>query len=543
MMRRLRLAMLLVLVAACGERTGSGSGERTGGIAVYCAGGVPGALNPFVTPDVAAADLRLLLFTPLVLFDSAGGPRPHLAAAWQWSDDRTTLTFTLRNDLQWHDGQPVRAEDAAWTLRIASDTLFAYGDRDEFASLRDVQVQDSANIVLTFAAPFVAELEPFAALPILPRHLLENVPPADFAKAPYHREPVGSGPFRFAGRLPDESVQLDRVPEFPEDLGRARVDRIVLRAIPEPSVQLTELQTGGVDACIMGSSRARDVEATGTARALLIPPLIAYAIPLNLRKPPLDDVRVRRALSAALDRAEIAAALSPVAKPARTFLTADAARWIDASLLQPDNDSAYAALQLDSAGWSTIGPDGIRRNARGQPLRIELVAPQALRASLTVVEAQWRALGVGTDLRFMEQSAYVGTIRNEQTRPAAMALSFVPDRIAHPDPSALLHSAGPSNLTSYRNAETDSLLLQLNKVLQDAQRAEIYRGLQRRVAEDVPILYLLNSSRILAVGPRLQDVRVDLNGPFSNAAEWWIPADRRRGAPAPAPAATTGEAR
>jgi hypothetical protein len=76
-------------------------------------------------------------------------------------------------------------------------------------------------------------------------------------------------------------------------------------------------------------------------------------------------------------------------------------------------------------------------------------------------------------------------------------------------------------------------------VLPDDERARIYHALQRRVAEDVPSIYVLNTSRILAFGSRLQDVRVDRNGPFSSAAHWWIPADRRRGGAT----ATTAESR
>jgi peptide/nickel transport system substrate-binding protein len=534
------------LAAGCGdagETAGAGAvsdAERAGGIAVVCANAVPESLNPFISGDVVVADLRLLLFTPLVLFDSAGGVRPYLARAWEWQDEQRRLVLRLRDDVRWQDGRPVSAEDVAWTVLAAADSAYTYQSWDDVAAVRDAVVRDSTTVELIFDAPFTAGLEPFAQLPILPQHLLGEVPAGEFARAEYHRAPIGSGPFRFTGRMADGALQFDRVADFPEDLGRALLDRIVLRGVPDASAILIELQTGNVDACVTGSSLASQVLASPRLEAIEVVPAGVQVIPLSTSTPPFDDARVRRAFSAALERAELAATISPLMRPARTYLPAGADRWVDAALLQPDSDSALAAALLDSAGWSTVGTDGIRRNAAGEPLRFTIAAPQQLQTFLTIAQAQLRAAGMDARLEFMEGAAFGARIMNPATRPAAFAISLFPDRVMLPDPSSQLHSGGGMNLAGYHSVEVDSLLARLTTALPDDERAAIYHTLQRRVAEDVPMVYTVYFPRMLAVGPRLEGVRADLNGPFASVARWWIPpAQRRRG---PAQPADTGAA-
>lgn len=524
-------SMLVLIVTACAERDEGRAAdrERAGGIAVVCSSVLPESLNAFTSADLVAADLRLLLFTPLVLYDSAGGVRPHLARRWEWQDEQRELRLHLRDDVRWHDGQPLTAEDVAWTLRAAADSSFTYSGWGDLRTVRGIVVRDPTTVDVRFAAPFVAGLEPFIQLPILPVHLLRDVPASEFSRADYHRAPVGSGPFRFAARTLDGALHFDRFTAFPEELGRALLDRIVLRRVPEPSVIMIELQTRAVDLCLAGSSLAQQVGAAAGLRALGLAPTGVQVLYLSVRRTPFTDARVRRAVSAALLREQIAATVSPLARPARTYLPAGAERWLDPDLLEPDADSAYAAALLDSAGWNAAGVNGIRRNAAGEPLRFTIAAPPAFEVPLTVVQAQLRRLGMDARLQFMEGAAFVAMIRDPAARADAMALSLFPDKLQFPSPRAQLHASGSVNLSGYANPRVDSLIQRLDSPMDDAERARIYHEIQRHVAEDVPIVYVAYFPRMLAIGPRLQGVSADLNGPFSAATSWWIPPSQRRG--------------
>jgi ABC-type transport system substrate-binding protein len=500
--------------------------RRSGGSAVVCANSAIESLNPFTSPDQGAADLKPALFLTLVRYGTAGAYEPLLATDWQWQDERRGLRFRIRPDVTWHDGTPVTATDVAWTVRIAADPEYGYLSAGDFEQFRDAVVSDSLTVDLSFGSPFSADLEPFVALPILPRHLLAQLEPAQFQAADYHRAPVASGPFRLSERRSDGTLIFERYTGYPEALGRPYLDRLVRRTVPEASTSLAELESGSVDMCITSSSVADRVQGS---RLQVRPfhPSLTHVLPLNTRRPPLDDVRVRRAVSAALQRSEIAAAISTVASPATGPIPAESP-WYDPDIAQPDADSALAASLLEEAGWSRT--DAIRTNDRGDELEFTLAAPQGTESIVTVVQAHLRRLGIGVDLRFMEWASYVGLIQDPERRPAAMFLGFVPEKIYNPAAElySQFHSNGYSNLSSYSVAEVDSLLGVLVQATAEQQLSRGYREMQRRAAEDVAILYLVSDPRVIILGQRLQAVEADLNGPLASVTRWWVSAEQRR---------------
>ncbi len=525
---------LLVTAAlqACGDRSAerapadASAERRSGGSAVLCANSALESLNPFTSPDQGAVDLKPALFLTLVRYGAAGAYEPLLATNWEWQDERRGLRFRIRPDATWHDGTPVTAADVAWTVRIAADPEYGYPSTGDFEQFRGAVVSDSLTVDLSFAAPFSAELEPFVALPILPRHLLAQLEPAQFPMAEYHRAPVGSGPFRLGERRSDGTLIFERFAGYPEELGRPYLDRFVRRTVPEASTSLAELESGSVDMCITSSSVADRVEGS-RLQVLAFQPSLTHVLPLNTQRPPLDDVRVRRAISAALQRSEIAAAISTVARPS-TGPIPEASPWYQPDIAQPDADSALAASLLDQAGWSRA--NGIRSNDRGEQLEFTLAAPQGTESIVTVVQAHLRRLGIGVDLRFMEWASYVGLIQDPSRRPAAMFLGFVPEKIYNPAAElySQFHSSGYSNLSSYSVAEVDSLLEVLVQATAEQQLSRGYREMQQRAAEDVAILYLVNDPRVIILGQRLQGVEADLNGPLASVTRWWVSAGQRR---------------
>jgi len=111
-----------------------------------------------------------------------------------------------------------------------------------------------------------------------------------------------------------------------------------------------------------------------------------------------------------------------------------------------------------------------------------------------------------------------------------MFLGFVPEKIYSPAAElySQFHTGGFSNLSSYSVAEVDSLLDRLAQTIDMEESARIYRQIQQRAAEDVPILYVVNDPRVIILGQRLQGVEADLNGPLASVTRWWVSAGRQR---------------
>lgn len=519
----------LLLSAACGDAPAADRAateevppaDPRGGTLVLCTTTAIESLDPFVSPDQGAVDLGALLFTPLVRYGADGEIEPVLARSWNWEEGRRRLVLALRRDVRWHDGRPVAPEDVAWTLERAADPTFGYWNASDFVPMRGVEARDSATVVLTFEAPFTAGLEPFVGLPVLPRHLLEDVAADAFARHAYHRAPVGSGPYRYDGRLQDGSHRFVRADSFPADLAPAYLDAIVVRVVPELTTMAAELASGAIDACVATASSAARLRSTRGVDVQPLAPAGMQILALNHAAAPLDDPRVRRAVSAALDRAEIAGVVSPLASASASPLPS-ASRWRNPTLHQPDADPAWARAALDSAGWTLPEGESVRRDADGAVLRLRLTAPPPMEDVLTVMQAQLARVGFAVDLELLEWATFVGRIQDPSLRPDAMVLGLQPERLIRPDVRSFLHSTGPANLSGFADPEVDALLERGERTTDPDSLGAIYEEVQRVVAREIPLVFTIEVPRVLAVGPRVRDVRAGVGGPLAGAASWWI---------------------
>src|SRR6185369_9546033 len=117
--------------------------------------------------------------------------------------------------LRWHDGAPTTARDAAWTLQTALDPVTGYPRRSDLLSLQEASAPDDSTLVLRFATAQPGIPDVLTDLALLPRHLLDSVPPARLRQAEWNRHPVGNGPFRFVAYQPNRRWVFQANPEFP----------------------------------------------------------------------------------------------------------------------------------------------------------------------------------------------------------------------------------------------------------------------------------------------------------------------------------------
>src|SRR5204862_318556 len=124
-------------------------------------------------------------------------PRPYLARAWTWSEDRKSLTFRLQPGVRWGDGVPTTARDVAWTLSAARDAATAYPRLNDFADVAFVNDPNDSTVVIRFAHSQDAIPDVLTDLAILPARLLDSIPRTELRRAAWNEHPIGNGPFRF----------------------------------------------------------------------------------------------------------------------------------------------------------------------------------------------------------------------------------------------------------------------------------------------------------------------------------------------------------
>ncbi|HEX2218712.1 MAG TPA: ABC transporter substrate-binding protein [Gemmatimonadales bacterium] len=303
MLRRLLSALLVAAwLPACQPEA-----HRRGATVLFASGADLQSINPLLTQHPLARQVqRYVLLTTLARYDSALAPRPYLARAWRWSEDRRTLRFTLHRGVRWHDGAPTTARDVAWTLSKAREPATGYPRLTDLGPIETVAAPDDSTVVLRFTRPQERFPDVLTDLAILPAHLLDTVPPSRLRQASWNVRPVGNGPFRFVAHEPNRRWVFAADTAFPQALGGPPgLRRLIVVVVDEPTTKLAALTSGELDFAGIQPAHASFVRRDPALEVRTFPLLLTYGIVLNTRRPPFDDLATRRAVSAAIDRQEI----------------------------------------------------------------------------------------------------------------------------------------------------------------------------------------------------------------------------------------------
>lgn len=535
-------------LAGCGPDRGAGAGDGVvagpptpGGTVVVGVRTDFGGFNPITNNDQYTDEvIKYALFTPLVRYNEKLEVEPYLAESWELvggtgedgtGQGATGVVFHLRDDVRWHDGQPVTAEDVKFTFDLAKNPTTASLIGSAYLSeVESATVLGPHTIRFDFVRPHAQALEDFWWAPV-PKHLFEGVDPAELRNAPFNRNPVGSGPYRFVEWRANDRVVIERNPDFPEALGGPPyLDRVVFRVIPEPATMLTELVTGGVHIDIpVAPAQVREIEGARGLELFAFPSRTVYYLGWNTRRAPFDRAEVRRALAHAVDRREVIDGLlhgygTPATSPIPPLSP------FNPTEIEPlAYDPARAEALLDSAGWSGRNAEGIRTNAAGQPLRFQLlVSDDPLNRSVVeVVQAQLRRVGVDARIQVLEFQTLLAQHRGRDFD--AVFHNWVLDNFQVASaPSALFHSRwaatpGSANRSSYANPRADDLLERGAATADPDEARRIWAEFVELLQEDQPVTFLFWKDELAAAQTRVQGVTMDPRGKLVGIAGWWLP--------------------
>ena len=516
-------------------------GDRYGGTAVVATvAELDVGMNGFA-PVEAGASLHQMFVNlmTLIQYDEELQPIPYLARSWEVSEDFTQLTFHLRDDVYWHDGERTTAHDVAFTFLRATDPLTGFPNLAFFhyylPGNAGVEVVDSFTVRFNFERPHADFMDPWRTVAIMPEHLLGDVPPEELIRHPFGTVcPVGNGPFRFVDHIPSDRWVFQANPAFPVGLGgRPYLDRYVFRIIPEHPTLLAEFLTEGVDVYVAllpnHATRIRSEEAF-EVRAFAYRSV--FFAGWNSRIPKLSDPRVRRALTVGTNRAQILQGLRD-GKGVVANTGVPRTHWAyDSTLadsLSFDPDQARALLA--AAGWTDSDGDGIREDAQGEPLQIEVIfnTNQERREVAEIMQAQLRDVGVDLRLRTLEMGTFVGLIISPERNFEGFLISWEAEfRLDERD---LFHSEavnGSYAFSGIQDPELDRFLDTLQLIPDRKEAIETWRAYQCRLVQLQPYTFLYYPDRQNGVNRRLRDVEMDVRGDWQNIREWWIaPEDRR----------------
>lgn len=306
---RARLAATsLLLLAQFGQPAFAGKNDDT--LVAALSAELP-SLDRFYAPGREGFLLGLLIYDTLIYRDTKTFElKPLLATEWAWQDDKT-LRLNLRPGVTFHNGDPLTAQDVAYTIDFASDPANKVFNRSTSDWIDRVEVQDDHTIILHARHVTPLALEYLVQLPILPKGYRETV-----GLQAYADKPVGSGPYKVIGRE-GANVIFERNDLYFEGgpKSKPKIKRLVFRTIPDVNTQLAELVSGGIDwAWYIPPDQAHQLASFPAVTVVNAPTFRIGFLTMDAAgttdpKGPLTDLRVRQAINHAIDRAALAKAL------------------------------------------------------------------------------------------------------------------------------------------------------------------------------------------------------------------------------------------
>jgi peptide/nickel transport system substrate-binding protein len=413
---------------------------------------------------------------------------PQLALGYETAPDGLSVTIKLRPNVKFHDGEPVNAEAAKYSLDRHM-TMAGSFRKPELAAVDRVEVVDPLTIKILLKAPFaplIAQLTDRAGMMVSPKAARE-------AGDKFGLHPVCAGPYKFVERVPQDRIVGEKFADY-WNKDNVHIDRLVFLPISDDTVRLANLKSGGLDLIERASATdIKDIRADPTLKLATALGLGYMGIDVNERAniPLGQSAAVRQALDAAIDRE----ALNQVVFNGE-FIPGN--QWVNPenfyyqqSFPVPKRDVAKAKALLKQAGVTT-------------PFDVDFMVPKGAepQSVAEVIQAMAAEIGINMKIRVTEFATSLKQAEAGEYEAYLLAWS------GRTDPDGNLYSfykcKAPLNYTGSCNADIDKLLDESRVPSDRAQRKAIYEKLTRLLLDDESIIYLYHPRMLIAHTARLQ---------------------------------------
>jgi peptide/nickel transport system substrate-binding protein len=428
---------------------------------------------------------NVVIFDPFQPVESAATVIPELAERWSWQDNYRNLVLFLRKNVKWHDGQPFTARDVKYTFDMVREAPDATAKlrinprKDWYANVESIDVTDDHTVVFRLKRPQPSLLMMLASgySPVYPAH----VPPAEF-----RNRCVGTGPFKLKEWRKGEFIEFVRNPDYfvPD---RPYLDGIRYLIIQERGTRFAALQAGRLDISFPGEATKPLADQLRGAGAGLVFHRVANNVNdnliMNIKRPPFDNVKVRRALSYAIDRnAYVKVVAQDGAVPGASLAPRPFGFWglSPAELTKlpgygkSADDKAQARKLLAEAGFGPQNPLRVEMATRAIALYVDF-------ASFIVNEL--KQVGVEASMRQVETAQWHPLVTRREYQMGANLTGLGVD-----DPDGNFYEnyacGSPRNYTDYCDEQAMKLIDQQSQELDTKKRMELVRQIQIKLEED-----------------------------------------------------------
>ncbi|GEL77293.1 oligopeptide ABC transporter substrate-binding protein [Tenuibacillus multivorans] len=475
----------------------------------------------------------------LLTYDENFNATQEGAATFEVDQENSSITFTINENVNWHDGEPVTAEDWAYAYEVIShpeydgprgasagfnllEGIDAYRN-GEADSIAGIEVVDEKTITFHYERLTPSLLTGGIWGYPLAKHIFEGIPIADMAASDAVRQnPIGFGPFKVESIVPGESVTMVANEDYWR--GAPNLDGVTIRVI-NPNVVVNELETGGVDLVSTfpvdqypANADMPNVEFVGGVDQAYT--YIGFKLghwdeeagevvydPENMK---MGDVNLRRAMWHAVDNSAVGERFyNGLRWNATTLIPPSHPDWHDDSIEAPTYDQEEAKRILDEAGYEDVNGDGMRETPEGEELVINFASMSGGDTAEPLARyyiQKWGEVGLNVQLvdgRLIEFNSFYERVENDDQAidiyQGAWGVGY------DVDPSGLYGRTAPYNYPRYASEENDRLLQEgISEEAFDVEtRQQIYSEWQQLMVEEIPVFPTLYRSLLLPANNRV----------------------------------------
>lgn len=507
----------------------------------------PDNLNPLYTQMFFSGILREFWLKPVWTFDAEAEPVPVLAAEIPTiengglSEDGTTVTIRLRDDITWSDGEPLTSEDFVFTYDMIMAEENVVQSRYPYEDyVTSVEAPDATTVVVTFNEPFAAWLTTLFYF-VLPQHILQPVFDSEgtIDTAEWNRAPtVGVGPFVFNEWETGSHISFVANPNWIEP---PKVEQIFVRIVPDDAAQEAAIIAGDTDIGVfLSSDQIPTLEAGGDVDVVAVASGYSEGWFLNVNPetahPAMLDVNVRKALAYATDRFTIVNdLLDSSVNPVNANFWDNNPPYGNTDIEPYPYDPDEAERLLDEAGWVDSNGDGTRDKDGVELVLRYITNDRELRKNVqAVVQQQWSLVGMGAEIVNYSSDVYWNGYNDNG--PQAQGLYDIAEyssvSTSFPDPESSANwlcdsissadNPDGANWQGYCDPEMDELLMQQATTLDTDERIEIYKQIQQKMFDEAIYIGMWKDPDLWSINDRVSNVQLGGVYPFWNAHEWEV---------------------
>jgi len=489
-------------------------------------------INPLLAITEADRDLSTLVYSGLTRISPDGSVIPDLASSYQISEDGTTYTFTLRDNLTFHNGTPLTAEDVVFTIRTAQNPDIKSSRRADWDGVT-VSSPDEKTVVFTLPRPYAPFLEN-TTVGILPSKVWQNVSSEEFPFASLNTDPIGSGPYKIDKIARDKTgapTMYELVPFNRFALGTPNLKKITILFFSNETTLVDAWNTGRIDSFAGVSAGELSHLTDAHARIIRAPLPRVFGVFFNQgHAPVLSDLAVRAALDAAIDKDALvdtilngyASTLDGPIPPGVLAVNEESA-----STTEEFKGIEEARAILERNDWEFNEGEQVWKKDE-EVLTFSLATSDAPELSKTaeMLASAWKEAGIPVEIHVYPVSELNSTVIRPRSYDAVLFGEVVGRTL---DLFAFWHSSQRNdpglNLAMYTNSKADSLLANARTTTDRAEREALYASFAKIIEEERPAIFLYAPQLLYVLPESIKGVELGtLTTPaerFSGVYEWY----------------------